>query len=343
MPYLSSIFFHLTDYCNENCSFCFARAEMTQSVKKKMDFNTFCKLAKKLKREGTVYCNFLGGEPTLHPEFPKILKYALKHFFIVRIFTNGLFTPKVRDALLSVSPRVYLVVNISTPGFQFKKGVREIILDNMRLLAPKTPITLSVVDSYLSTNIISFIDGAIDSKLLKQVYFKLNVFTPLAKDRNIIKIEDFPRIGGNVCKIIEYLEKKGPPKMIRFNQSYRPCMFSDEQRAFLKKRDLEIITKQTKCHSDGDWFHINTDLKTFKCYSLSTIDSFQIDENINYNEIGNRYKEIFDKYHKELILPYCRSCKFFGFEEGKCSGPCVAYRINAIKEENIAGLSVGCP
>lgn len=336
MRIFSDVNVHLTDHCNQNCPFCFAREEMTAATKKEMQLKSFRFLVKKLKKGGVMKINFLGGEPTLNSQFPEILKYAYKNFFMIRIYTNGVFSEKVKKALLSFAPRLYLVVNINTPGFLFNKKTRQLVLENVSLLSPKMPITLSVVSSFMGTETRSLID-MMDDELIRKVSIKLSFMTPIAGDKNFMDITDFPRVGDNLRKVIEYLEKKGPPKGFRFNRFFRPCMFSKKQRNFLQQRGLEFITKNVDCHAEEDGSscesHVTSGLSTFKCYPLSTIDNFKFKRTSSFTEVKNRYDKLQNRYKKELVLPYCRSCPFFGFEKGKCSGPCVGFRINALKEQ----------
>lgn len=337
MRLFADINLHLTDFCNQNCSFCFASEEMTFVTKKEMSYKLYLSLAQKLKQDGVMNINFLGGEPTLNTQFPKILKHAVKNFFLVRIFTNGIFNEKIKTAIRNGSPRVYLVVNISTPGFYRNKKIRDLILGNVCSLAPKTPITLSVVSTFMNTEAVSLLD-LIPSKLIRQVMVKLTLMMSIAGQTNPYSIDDFPKIGKNLCKIIEYTRQKGLPKHFRFCSFYRPCMFNKKQREYLKKIGLQFITRITDCHAETKGgasceCHVTSDSSVFRCYPLSTVNILKFDKKSSFTKIRSKYKKIQDRYKNQLIIPQCRKCPYFGFEEGKCTGPCFSFRINALRKE----------
>lgn len=332
------MYVHLTDFCNQNCPFCFAREEMTRAVKKEMSFEDFRKIVLKFKKTERLTLDFLGGEPTLHTEFKKFLSYALRHFFAIRLYTNGLFSNEVKKAIKRNAPRIRLIVNISTPGFRFNRKTREIILGNVDELASETPVTLSVVSLFLSDSVVREYFQLVPRKILKKTSIKLSFMSPIAGDKNPISINDYPKIGKSICRVIKQLVKIGPPRQFRFNKMFRPCMFSKEDRLFLKKRRLEFITENNHCHSDSETeelYHVNTDLSTFKCYPLSTVDIFNFREIKDEREIKVKYNRLQKKYCQDLILPECKKCPFFGFKEGKCTGPCIGFRINALNGINI--------
>lgn len=334
----ANIYFHLTDFCNQNCSFCFAREEMTKANKKQISFDDFKKYAVRLKKMGVLKLDFLGGEPTLHPEFDRILKYALKHFFYVRIYTNGIFSAKVRDTIADNPSRITLIVNISTPGFLLNKKIRDSVIQNIDYLTPKIPTILSVVSLFMNQSAID-IFKQIPVSIIKKTKTKLSFMSPQANDKNPISINDFPKVGKNLIGVVKQLEKIGPPLQIRFNKMFRPCMFNQKQIGFLKKRRLDFISKNVECHNDQgktDLFHIASDLSTFKCYPLSTVDKYTL-KTESLTDLQKKYYSNQLNYRRDLILPECRNCPFFGFEKGRCSGPCIAFRINALKEKGLYG------
>jgi radical SAM protein with 4Fe4S-binding SPASM domain len=327
---MSTIYFNLTDFCNQSCPFCFARKEMTHNSKKQINYSFYKKIAIDLKKLGDLTLDFLGGEPTLHTEFTKIVDFSMKHFLSIRLFTNGTFSLEAKKTLLKYTPRIFFVINISTPGFQYNKVIRNHVLKNVEAFAQKTPVILSVVSTFLDTSIINHFKH-IPAYILNNCIIKLSFLSPEAGTKNPMKITDFFRVGDNLCKVIAQLEKIRSLKKIYFNYMFRPCMFTAKNRAFLKKRKLDFITKNTSCHEKEKTttFHITSDLTTFKCYPLSTKNVFSI-KNQSIKQTQKKYSRIEKQYEHKLILPECGKCQYFGFGKGKCSGPCLGFRINAL-------------
>lgn len=84
--YQKTVQLFLTQRCNLNCEFCFRREK--EFVIPDMSL----KVAKKiiLKYKGTnTKISFTGGEPTLHPDFKKMLKYCDEVGIHSEIYTNG--------------------------------------------------------------------------------------------------------------------------------------------------------------------------------------------------------------------------------------------------------------
>ncbi|SVD97892.1 uncharacterized protein METZ01_LOCUS450746, partial [marine metagenome] len=100
----------LNSYCNLKCNYCFADEYMEETVRtpgKSMDFDYFIKeLLPRIKNSPSI--NFMGGEPTLHPEFNEIFSRtfeAMPSYTSLGLFTNGLMSDKVLDLLVSVAGR----------------------------------------------------------------------------------------------------------------------------------------------------------------------------------------------------------------------------------------------
>jgi len=77
-----------------------------------MDYDFFLnELLPRVKNASLI--NFMGGEPTLHPQFNDILSQTLENmqpFSFLGVFTNGLMPDKVLDLLLhTVSSFSYTV------------------------------------------------------------------------------------------------------------------------------------------------------------------------------------------------------------------------------------------
>ena len=95
------IFVHLTDNCNLNCKYCYSPKEEKEVLLKNL--KKFVQGTKeKIKREYKEHWPFStirkspkygitlgGGEPILHPDFVKIVKYLRKEFDYITVSING--------------------------------------------------------------------------------------------------------------------------------------------------------------------------------------------------------------------------------------------------------------
>ena len=94
MSELYKINYHLTEYCNFHCKFCFAKYE-----KEKLCFAEQMKVIKNISECGLFDAiNFAGGEPLLDKNISSLIKYAKNLGLKVSIITNGYL---LNDVLLN--------------------------------------------------------------------------------------------------------------------------------------------------------------------------------------------------------------------------------------------------
>jgi len=78
----------ISNICSRNCIFC---SEYNNRNKRNsfMEFKEIIEIIKSSKIKGINHITFLGGEPTLHPNFPTILKISKKLGFKTQVTTDG--------------------------------------------------------------------------------------------------------------------------------------------------------------------------------------------------------------------------------------------------------------
>lgn len=83
--------FELTPRCNFNCKMCYVHLKEDQISKhgKELSADEWLRIAKEAKEAGTTWLCITGGEPLLHPEFPKIWKELSQMGFFLTLQTNG--------------------------------------------------------------------------------------------------------------------------------------------------------------------------------------------------------------------------------------------------------------
>ncbi len=90
----------VTSRCNLRCPYCYmSMPSLSSSEKKDIDkekIKHFIDKMLELGQERTRTMQFFGGEPTLHPDLPELIDYALKKNLYVRISTNGT-TSRIRS------------------------------------------------------------------------------------------------------------------------------------------------------------------------------------------------------------------------------------------------------
>ncbi len=133
----------LNNYCNLNCSYCFANHVLEQD-RLNMSLEDIAKVIEFSKNSDVRSINLIGGEPTLHPEFIKIIDKILQeeYFEQLLLFTNGLFNKNILNKLLSFSEVMNLRILINYNHLNSK--LTEIIDSNIEALKDVAQITLGI-------------------------------------------------------------------------------------------------------------------------------------------------------------------------------------------------------
>ncbi len=92
--YGMTINLHITNYCNMRCKGCYSHMYKNKNLKEKDWIKIIEKLAKELKEIEIKKINFVGGEPTLVPYLPNLVKKAKDLGFTTSIVTNGYLITK---------------------------------------------------------------------------------------------------------------------------------------------------------------------------------------------------------------------------------------------------------
>lgn len=95
--------FHISYNCVNNCSFCSEYDRMKQFKKNPVSFNEIKKELILKKKAGFDFVNFTGGEPTVHPDFFEIIKFAKSFGYRIYVGTNGSMLAK-KDFCKKVLP-----------------------------------------------------------------------------------------------------------------------------------------------------------------------------------------------------------------------------------------------
>lgn len=81
--------FHISYTCTNNCSFCSESERMKEFNKKPVSLREIKKVLTQKRKEGFDFVNLTGGEPTIHPDFLEIIRFAKKIGYKIYVGTNG--------------------------------------------------------------------------------------------------------------------------------------------------------------------------------------------------------------------------------------------------------------
>lgn len=295
----------LTTKCQNNCEYCFAK----EDKKLNMDFSwgSFLVAVDFISKQEPKIINILGGEPTLHEDFCKMIDYLLYENFRIQIFTNGLISEKnIKDLSYiiekhkPIKEQILFAVNVGQKDLSRQKMFFEkfnnIIYPSFTVSNPEDDLM--------------FIPKLINDYRLDR-YIRLGLALPIVGGKNkYLKLKDYPKVAKNIVSLIT---NTYDIKII-FDCGFPLCMFEIED---IKKLDM-LNKYQFVC---GEPLDIYPDLTVANCYPLSKIHKSKLRD---FENIEDLYKF----FHYGLMSPegtyskQCSSCPFFNVI---CHGGCKSF------------------
>src|SRR3990167_5263351 len=120
--------FHISYTCVNDCIFCSESDRMKRYKKYPVSFLEIKKVLAAKRKTGFEFVNFTGGEPTLHPNFIEIVKFAKLIGYRTYIGTNGTmlarsdFCEKVSLFLDEISLSIHGYNNLTHDGLAKRRG-----------------------------------------------------------------------------------------------------------------------------------------------------------------------------------------------------------------------------
>lgn len=316
----------ITESCNLNCKYCFAN-EYVNKHKNDITIENFI-TAKEFILSSTEFngrIGIIGGEPTVHPEFDKILKDLEQDERVksVTIFTNGI---KLEEFLPIVTKSKFkFLINLNSP---LDIGIRNYDrtlanIDNLIEVGKQNDLTLGL-NIYKPDLDYSFYLEALESRMLKTS--RLSITVP--NGEQAVGLERHIAFKNILYNIIVELMFRGVRFLIDCNKPPK-CIFTEEE---IEKLILIGACDLRKPHgidlsmcSCNPVIDILPDLTAIRCFGLSRVSKVKISDFSTINDLREYYQKTFDE--KLVSFPLkeeCVDCQLF--REQKCNSGCFANR-----------------
>lgn len=145
----------LTSKCNMRCKHCYGNYGVN-IPKNELTGDEWIKVIEDLSKREIFFVNISGGEPTVHPDFVKILNALVKNKIYFMLTTNGLFNKKTLESIKKAKDYI-LGVQISLDGYNWKSHgyLRKDINGNAsRTIFEKTLFSIKeIINSGIRTSI----------------------------------------------------------------------------------------------------------------------------------------------------------------------------------------------
>lgn len=309
----------LTNYCNRNCSYCFAMdkvgsdGDWKNDKREAISLENFNRCVEFLKRSKIKVISLLGGEPTLHPHFKEILDICRRdnYFDNIKLFTNGLMSDDLIEYLADFEgPELHIALNIHTADeYKSKEWKRiETVLQRLR-----SKIGLGYNIYYPDFNLDFIMELILKYKLLP--HMRLGLTQPIMGIKNIhITVNDFPVVAERITATAEKFTRHN--LFFSFDCGFPFCMFTLEQH----KRLLSCaINFRSVCDPIID---IGTDLSVWRCFPLSGLNNQRLEDFETRMDIKFLYQKMFSHYQRFGIYSQCLECNYR--KQKLCTGGCLS-------------------
>ncbi len=321
----------LTKQCNLNCPYCFAN-EFVNRQSDVMSYEDFLYCLNFLSSNPRDRIGLIGGEPTTHPDFKKILIRLIDSpFSSICLFTNGILLDRFINELRN--SKFQILINLNSP-MQIGEKTFGIIMNNIRVMISehymKDQLCLSL-NFYKPDMDFQYILDALSEFQFRRL--RISIAVPnIAENRGVNPLAYFHEMEDPVRGlIVRLLEMDIAPV---FDCNYPPvCLIKEEDKALFNKY------AQTMCRSNLPKIHpicrpvldILPDLRVVRCLGMSEFLKVSLKDFRNIEEIERHFYMVVDALAYN-ILPSkeCRDC--IEYITGKCSCGCYAYRLPQMTE-----------
>ncbi len=320
----------LTYKCNLNCPYCFAN-EFVNKTSQSISFEDFLKAYYFIKKTPQERIGIIGGEPTLHPDFEKIIKFLNlenkkdKFNIPIQIFTNGLEIDKYIDFLHKGN--YSLLINCNSPD-DIGPSTYNKLRHNLLLLKKNFKNKYNIgINLYSNTMNYDYIFELL--KELKQKNLRLSMTVPNKVNDEPLTRENI--YGKNKEFLFSVFKKCKDNNVTPFYDcnTFVSCLVDYENIQFLKsfKSQYNLL-----CYSScKPIIDILPDLQVIRCFGLSDYLKVSLIDFENLEELRKFFISEIDHYAKKIPnFTECNSCKQMQLMD--CYGGCLAYKVEKIEK-----------
>jgi hypothetical protein len=313
--------------CNRSCSYCFAKRKIDtddclarsegdislENVKIYLDF---------LERSYNGVCKILGGEPTIHPEFPRILDLALERGFEVVVFTNGMWNNSVCSYVQALgTPRISFVVNVNEPRY-WSKVESDRQNNCLEVIGGRGSISFNLFEKDFD---LTFSADLIDKHGLRRT-LRLGLASPIVGMQNHhIGADDRLHVGTRLLDQLGVLEQRnilGQPDC-----GFIYCMFPEDRWGETVRVFGKGLT--SICQPILD---VGSDLSVWSCFPLSGVNNVFLSDFTDIKALQNHYNKQLSPFREMGTTENCIDCTY-GKREQCCRG-CVAHTIRSFMKDD---------
>jgi len=320
----------LTNYCNRRCRYCFAQDRIApaknsagENAKKHISRENFDQALQFLKRSSSSSVGLLGGEPTLHPEFPELVDRALADGFRIKLFSNGMMPPSALDRLSRIEPeRLLTIVNVNHPD-ETPAAERKWVAATLDRLGKRAALGFNIYrDDFDAEFLVDMVQRhGLDTNL------RIGLAQPIFGGHNaFVARENYRLVGKRLVRFSQTTGRHG--LALGLDCGFTLCMFEP---ADIGPLIYNGVTFKMLCNPIID---ISVDLTVWCCFPLSTWEPRRLDEFENRHQLVSFYEKKLQPFRAIGATSACFECRHKA--AGNCRSGCVSHSIAAFYEEKPA-------
>ena len=302
----------LTNVCNFNCPYCFA-SEIRSEERVWITEEQFNEILNFHKVSEQREVRLIGGEPTLHPEFTKLLNRIVNddYFIGVMLFTNGSFSDEVATALSLAShvKHVACLINLNEPNVIGQVMVEKISKNLSTITRSPMEVTIGV-NIYRPDQDVSYAFETIRAFNVNKA-LRISVVAPtLETDRSKDPLEYYAAYKPLILDIAQRANREGI--ILSPDCSFIPlCLFSKEELLLMSSVAPDMFNHPV-CEPVLD---VMPDGTVVRCFDMSHMRT-----NIRKFENDRKIRDYFKEQERKTLQPItteaCATCPIyarFGF------------------------------
>jgi hypothetical protein len=314
----------ITSLCNRSCSYCFAAGAFgTTREHDHMSRECFASALDFLQDSGIEQARLLGGEPTLHPDFPFFVNQVLARGLRLLVFTNGLMPDKALNALArTTEEQAGILINAAAQG-QVTMAQQERLNTVMNQLGPRAVLGFNITSAGVR---LDFLLDRIDRWKLART-LRLGLAHPcISHDNHYLHPNYYSRVGDT---ILSFAALAGARNIaLEFDCGFVPCMFPA---VGLERLGKTVDAIGRRCNPLPD---ILPDGRVIPCYALAGLCGQSLWEQHAAKDVQKRFEEQLAVYTAGGIFQTCSICTYK--TSGQCNGGCLAGAIRRIRQSSFS-------
>ncbi len=300
----------VTTTCNRSCVYCFGRNAPGESMSDGV-FHRALDLAERSDMEDV---RLLGGEPTLHPDFPRLVREALDRDLDLSLFSNGLMPEPALEAVLRHQVRV--VVNVNEPKAR-GPGETERQEATLRRLGELALVGFNI---HRAGAELDFLLDLIERFGLEPA-IRLGLAHPVVGgDNRSLHPKQYPEVGRRIVAFAERAGRAGVS--LELDCGFVPCMFPQGGREL----GLSRSALGRRCNPILD---VLPQGQVVACFPLAQVCQTRIHGHSTTLGLRRALEERLGLYRGLGIYRECSVCELH--RNGACLGGCLAAAMQRLR------------